>query len=41
MSEARQGGVILLVDGKPTVFGGFNEYDKYPTLVEQFDPAVG
>ena len=41
MSTARQGGVILLVDGKPTIFGGFNQYDNYPTLVEQFDPAVG
>ena len=41
MSEARQGASILLVDSKPTVFGGFNNYDNYPTLVEQFDPALG
>ena len=41
MSEARQGAAVLLVGGKPTVFGGFNNYDAYPTLVEQFDPKLG
>jgi len=41
MSEPRQGAVILLVGGKPTIFGGFNNYDTYPTLVEQFDPKLG
>lgn len=41
MSEPRQGSIILLVDGKPTIFGGFNNYDTYPTLVEQFDPDLG
>lgn len=41
ISEPRQGSIILLVDGKPTIFGGFNNYDKYPTLVEQFDPDLG
>ena len=41
LSEARQGGAVLLVGGKPTVFGGFKNYDEYPTLVEQYDPDIG
>jgi hypothetical protein len=32
---------IYYLQGKATVMGGFNNYDHYPTLVEQFDPQLG
>lgn len=40
-SVPRQGGVIVVLDGKPTLLGGFHDYDKYPRLVEQFDIERG
>ncbi len=30
-----------VIQGKATMLGGFNNYDNYPTLVEQFDPELG
>ena len=32
----RQGGQIAVLDGRPTLMGGFYDYDKYPDIVEQF-----
>ena len=29
------------MQGKATMLGGFNNYDHYPTLVEQYDPQLG
>ena len=40
-SVPRQGGQIAVLGGKPTVLGGFYDYDKYPALVEQFDVQTG
>ena len=40
-SVPRQGGQIAILDGRPTVLGGFYDYDKYPDLVEQFDIDTG
>ena len=37
----RQGGQIALLEGRPTVLGGFYDYDKYPQVVEQFDVDTG
>ena len=37
----RQGGQIALLEGRPTVLGGFFDYDKYPQVVEQFDVDTG
>ena len=37
----RQGSQIALLDGKPTVMGGFHDYDKYPLMVEQYDVETG
>ena len=31
----------MYAQGKATVLGGFNNYDHYPTLVEQYDPELG
>jgi len=41
MSVARQGASMVILDGKPTVLGGFHDYDKYPTITEQYDHALG
>ena len=41
MSVARQGASILVLEGKPTVLGGFHDYDKYPTATEQYDENLG
>ena len=40
-SQPRQGAVMTVLDGKPTLLGGFHDYDKYPTMVEQFDTDTG
>ena len=32
---------MTVLDGKPTLLGGFHDYDKYPTMVEQFDTDTG
>ena len=40
-SQPRQGAVMTVLDGKPTLLGGFYDYDKYPTMVEQFDTDTG
>ena len=40
-SVPRQGAAMAVLDGKPTIFGGFHDYDKYPTMVEQFDIDSG
>ena len=37
----RQGGQIAVLGGRPTVLGGFHEYDQYPDMVEQFDIDSG
>lgn len=41
MAVPRQGAAILVLEGKPTVLGGFHDYDKYPTLAEQYDHNLG
>jgi len=41
MSVARQGASMVILDGKPTVLGGFHDYDKYPTITEQYDHTLG
>ena len=41
MSVPRQGASILVLEGKPTVLGGFHDYDKYPTATEQYDENLG
>ena len=40
-NQPRQGAVMTVLDGKPTLLGGFHDYDKYPTMVEQFDTDSG
>ena len=40
-NQPRQGAVMTVLDGKPTLLGGFHDYDKYPTMVEQFDTDTG
>ena len=37
----RQGAQIALLGGRPTILGGFHDYDKYPDMVEQFDADSG
>ena len=37
----RQGGQIAVLDGRPTLMGGFYDYDKYPDIVEQFHGDSG
>ena len=37
----RQGAATVLLDGRPTVLGGFHDYDQYPTMVEQFHQETG
>ena len=37
----RQGAQILVLGGRPTVLGGFHDYDQYPDMVEQFDMDSG
>ena len=37
----RQGGQIAVLDGRPTLMGGFYDYDKYPDIVEQFHVDSG
>ena len=37
----RQGGQLAVLDGKPTILGGFHNYDQYPLVVEQFDLETG
>ena len=37
----RQGAQIAVLGGRPTVMGGFHDYDKYPDMVEQFDVDTG
>ena len=37
----RQGAEIAVLGGRPTVLGGFYDYDKYPDMVEQFDADSG
>jgi len=41
MTVPRQGASILVLEGKPTVLGGFHDYDKYPTATEQYDENLG
>ena len=41
MAVSRQGASILVLEGKPTVLGGFHDYDKYPTATEQYDENLG
>ena len=41
MAVPRQGASILVLEGKPTVLGGFHDYDKYPTATEQYDENLG
>lgn len=41
MSVARQGASMVILDGKPTILGGFHDYDKYPTITEQYDHTLG
>ena len=36
-----QGAAVLVLEGKPTVLGGFHSYDQYPTLTEQYDHNLG
>ena len=37
----RQGAQIAVLGGRPTVLGGFHDYDKYPDMVEQYDVNSG
>jgi len=37
----RQGAQIAVLGGRPTVLGGFHDYDQYPDMVEQFDVDSG
>ena len=37
----RQGAQIAVLRGRPTVLGGFHDYDQYPDMVEQFDMDSG
>ena len=37
----RQGAQIAVLGGRPTVLGGFHDYDQYPDMVEQFDMDSG
>ena len=37
----RQGSQIAVLDGRPTLMGGFYDYDKYPDIVEQFHVDSG
>lgn len=41
MIVPRQGAQMAVLNGKPTVFGGFHALNKYPKIVEQFDLETG
>ena len=41
LSTSRQGAAITVLDGKPTIIGGFYDFDQYPVLAEQFDAELG
>ncbi|XP_071746818.1 uncharacterized protein [Lepeophtheirus salmonis] len=41
MMEPRQGAHMLVLNGRPTVIGGFHSTDRYPDVVEQYDLKSG
>ena len=41
LSIPRQGGQMTVLNGNPTIFGGFHSMDQFPKTVEQFDVEQG
>ena len=41
MSVPRQGAGMAVLNGRPTVFGGFHSMTEFPTSVEQYDVETG